>query len=360
MNNYLTIFLSIILCSSFCRANTVRFYDAEINEPVGGVTVIGNNGMIIGVSDAQGQMNVRSCDFPLHVTCMGYEPANVTSSIDTIMLSPATYSLSEVLIDSSGRPITRVVAYSRAYSTGATPSDTLQIFNEYMLEYFIANGKVKGYHKSDSEARIMAERSVARLAGQNAKDSIFEPRQEDEIKVLSFVEFLSKIPVEAVLETEAIRNGAISDTIMGKYYPKYIFRKIGDTYIVKRDMLSDHQGHTWCPWFFKMLGMTMHMNDITMTTGYQYNDNGKYDIQDLIYSTASFNVLAEGKLFKYIFKSKDSIILDSYYEQYPVSIEYLTIKEYDELRKEKGRSMDFEIPRSVSPLPAAVKRLTQR
>lgn len=56
-------------------------------------------------------------------------------------MASENYSLPEVSVVSGERPITRVVSYVREYSTGATSTDTIQMFSEYMVQSFHITGK---------------------------------------------------------------------------------------------------------------------------------------------------------------------------------------------------------------------------
>lgn len=52
-----------------------------------------------------------------------------------------------------------------------------------------------------------------------------QPRHEDEINLLSMMSLEAYLPGDRFKETEAIKAGAKSDTVQGKYYPKIMFRK---------------------------------------------------------------------------------------------------------------------------------------
>lgn len=344
-----------------CIANrTVVFYDHTAGECVGGVTVIANNGIILGCTDSQGRINLNQSDFPINISSIGYQPMIARIPCDTIELIPATYSLPEIEIGCEARPITRIVTYAREYTTGVTSSDTLQVFGQYMLESFIADGKVKGYSKSDARAKIFAGQVIGRNFNRDGEDKIFSPEESGEISMLSFINMVSDLPRKGISETTAIRNGFTFDSIPGKYSTAYRLSKLNNVYRSQFDILSDYEKHRFSPTIFKLIGMTMNMEEATFTAGYLANEKGEYSLQDLLYSTVNIKVNAQGKLFKHLLRVKESCELDINIEQYPVLTEYLTIEEYKALKKDKDRTIPISAPEIATPLPPAIINLQQK
>lgn len=341
--------------------DSITVLDKEDSGPVVGASAISAGGLIIGLTDSNGTIAADAKDYPLSFRSLGYEATTISAPADTVFLSPASYSLREVTVSSAGRPITRVLTYAREYCTGATPVDTLQLYNEYMLEYFFADGKVKGFHKSDNAATPLRIRRYGRISDSHGRDSVMRPRYDDDISALSFMQCMAFVPIEQKEETEAMRNGAATDTVHGKYSPQFVYRNSERLFTVDCDALSDKKDHKWSPWFFKLVGLTMDMEKADWSLAYRRNETGKYGIYDFICGTYNLHVLARGKLFKKLAGVKDAIGIDCYIEQYPVAVEHLTVDDYKEMRKDRlDRLEDFRIPDDVQPLPPAIEQLVDR
>ena len=334
--------------------------DSEDSLPVAGVAVIGGNGIIIGTTDADGSIAVgdEGC-YPLVIRAMGYKSATLDAPVDTLALEPAAYSLRELVVSPGERPISRVVCFAREYCTGATGSDTLQLYCEYMTESFIADGKVKGYKSYYTRPRPRAARRYARFAGEGT-DSVARPRYDDDVVgVLSWMEYLASVPGESIDERDAIRGGASTDTVAGKYSPKSVYKKTRASYIRTDDMLSDHKNHKYSPGFFKLLGFTIDTDKMTSSTVYKVNDRGRYGLHDYVYSTYSVHMLARGKHFKRWLHTKDPIDLDCYIELYPVAITRHTVEEFKAMKEEMTR-IEFAEPENLLPMIPAVKSLVEQ
>ncbi len=355
----LVCFAAIALC---CRAwQTLTLADGGDKAPVAGASVISSNGMIVGTTDKRGRIRVERKDLPLSVRSLGYESVTITSTDrDSVFMTPATYSLSEVVINSAERPITRVVTYAREYCTGATSTDSLQLYSEYILEYFVADGKVKGYRKSDRSARIKGVRRYGRVSNSQGLDSVMRPGERDELTVLSFIEDMASVPSEGLAETEAMRGGLAADTVQGKYYPKLIYRKNNGLFSIRRDGLADNKEHQWSPWYFRMIGLTLEMRRADTSMIFRQNSGGRYGLNDFIYSTCNLHFVGKGRLLKHVLEVKDAVDMYCYIEQYPVEIRRLTVDEYKGLRDGNDCDENFKMPVNVQPQAAAVKALVSR
>lgn len=362
MKNFISsIILAILPC--LCHAKGIIVVDSTDLGPVAGTTIISSNGLILGVTDNNGHATVNEHDYPLSIRSLGYESAFIDDiGIDSIPLTPAIYSLQEVVVDPKDRPITRVLAYVREYSTGATIGDTLQMYSEYMREYFFADGKVKGYDKSHRNGIERNVRRYGRIADANGLDSVMRPKYDDDITSLSFADFMTHIPFKQIKEPDIIKSGKTSaDTVSGKYYPRFIYRKTNNHFFMECDALSNHKGHKWSPLFFKILGMTMDFQKANWSLVYKSNNAGKYSINDFIFSTYNLNTLGKGKLLRKIIGVKDYISIDCYIELYPVKIERLTQEEYNEVKQEYyTRKSEFMTTDNLMPLPPSIQGLIDR
>ncbi len=356
-----------LLMISFCAFATspkVIVIDESNNAGIEGATVISDRGIILGITDREGGIKVeKEKDFPLTIRCVGFEPATIQMAADTIKLHPATYELSEVDVKAGERPIRKVTSYAREYCTGASPNDTMQLFAEYMLINYIPidEKKIKGFKSGDSAIWPKAARRFARFANSEGLDSVASPDKFDNVSHLSFYNLLVGVPVNSFPETEKIKSGAKVDSVMGKYYNSALYKKTDNNYIITYDRLANEENHSVSPMLFKIVGMTMDIDRMQSTYVYQIPTDSLYTPEDFIYTSGSIHALAKGKMFKWLLGKKD-VEVDCYAELYPVDIEYLTVDEYKEDRKErKDRTpIPFRKPQNLQPLPTAVERLVER
>lgn len=358
--------LTILMIATLAIVNAkdIKVIDSTDNSPLAGASVISSNGMIIGITDNEGKIKVENRDFPLTIRYMGYRSAQASAKDATISLQPEDYELPDVVISSAGRPITRVQTYMREYSTGSTPTDTLQLFNEYVVEYFLADGKVKGYSKGDAKAHVLAVRRRGRIYKSPDVDSVMQPRHEDEINLLSMMSLEAYLPGDRFKETEAIKAGAKSDTVQGKYYPKIMFRKSNGIYEREYDALADHKNHVTSPMIAKIFGLTMDIDEASKREIYKIEEGEDYGLQNYISSSTTISFLGRGKMFKRIFSVQQPIRINSYIEQYPVEITHLTVEEYKEQKEQRkdktAGTIKVQKPESLTPLSPAVEQLIER
>lgn len=354
----------IVSLLSFCfhiLGNRIIVADISDRYPVTGATAINRDGMIVGFSDANGAIAVSSTDFPVTLRSMGYESKEIYESMDTLFLTPATYPLSEVTVSAGERPISRVTAYAREYCSGITSTDTLQMYSEYMLEYFFADGKVKGFKKQHESPHVLAVKRYANISTSQCPDSIFQPKEDDEITFLSFMTNLASLPNSKIIAPAEFANGAKGIEVQGKYGVEKRLLYKPELFVINTDFLANYKDHSWSPWFFKMLGMTTDINEFDSSYIYRRNESHKYGINDLVSGRYNLKMLARGKGFKHILKVKEGIDINCLIEQYPVSVEHLTLEEYNECKKDfHKRKSEFVIPSSTEPLPAPIQNLVNR
>ena len=283
----------------------------------------------------------------------------MTGPADTVSLLAAQYSLPEVEILAGERPVRRVLWYAREYSTGSTGRDTMQLYSEYMLESFFTDNKIKGFRASDSNPSAKATRRYARISGKNRTDSVFMHKPGDDITTIAWGETFCTVPEGQIKETPAISEGATLDSIAGKYGTKLILKKSGNRYTRIIDNLSDSKNHSMSPALFKLFGMTIDINQYNSVLCFQQNEQGLYNIYDLLYSSVTLDVLARGKVFRWIFKSKEPLRMNTYIELYPVEITSHSVEEYKELRKSFD-PLAFRMPETMLPEIPAVTDLKTR
>lgn len=105
----------------------------------------------------------------------------------------------------------------------------------------------------------------------------------------------------------------------------------------------------------------MEIENAKMKTAYNITATGKYGVQDYVYDTCNLHILSKGKVMRKLLRMNGIIGIDSYIEQYPVEIEYLTVEEYKEMRK-KGddETLPIAIPDNAQPLASPIQSLVDR
>lgn len=352
---------SLLLClgiNCILQANIpVCVVDRADRSPIIGATVIDRSGIILGITDGNGQIYVKSRNsFPLTVRFIGYEP-QTSSESDTIAMTATSYALKEVEINPADRPIKRVLCFAREYSSGISDQDTMQLYCEYISEAFIAEGKVKGYNKLDSRPRTKGTKRYARIV-KAGNDSIFKPRYDDDVTGLSWYDFMAFLPTEKLELRDALKNGAKTDTVFGKYGPQFVYSLKNNTYSQKADILSNHKDRKWSPFLFKLLGMTVDIDAGSWATSFKDNGSGSFSIYDMINSTFNIHMIGRGKLIKKIFGTQSPIEMDSYLEIYPLEITNCTVEEYKEMTK-SSTPLPMQYPANLQPLSPAVRSLVE-
>ena len=349
----------LILSAALSQAKGLIVVGRDDGMTVAGATLLSATGHILGITDKNGAVTLPdNAVYPLAVRSMGYEVATVAAPRDTVVLNVMDYALPEVSVTATERPFRRVVWYAREYSTGTVGSDTMQLYSEYMFESFHVDRKVKGYHSSDALLSTKAIKRYARISGANRCDSVFRPRESDDITTLAWGGAFCKLPGGRTEETQAIREGAPADSIAGKYGTDKIYLKGDNRYMVIADILSSHKEHRWSPSIFKLFGMTIDIGRYESMLCFRQNEHGVYELYDLMYSSVNLEVLARGKVFKWILKSKEPIKMNTCIELYPVEITSHSLTEYKEMRKDKAL-LEFRQPESVLPEIPAVTEIKQ-
>ncbi|MDE7393984.1 MAG: hypothetical protein K2M80_05880, partial [Muribaculaceae bacterium] len=212
----LLINLIFLLIPVLGKAKELVVVEMTDNTPLQGATVIGKSGLIVGLTNEKGEITSPPVSqYPLTIQYIGFKPVTIDAHTDTIALTPAEYSLSEIVVNPCERPIKRMTFYAREYASGATGSDTLQLFTEYMFEAFLvdSNTKVKGYKKKDSNLRLKNLKRYARYMNASGLDSIAKPDENDEITLLSWKDILTvpnyKITVDSSLSTTSATSNEI-------------------------------------------------------------------------------------------------------------------------------------------------------
>ncbi len=359
MRRYLTLIFVWIALIAPAKSN-LKVVAGDNDEPLSGATVFSKTGIIIGMTDKNGNIAVPSVnDYPLTVRCLGYEPAKCSNDQAEVKLSNIPFTLQEVVVTPVDRPVERIVCYFREYITGVVDADTLMYYNEHIGDFMLTTrDKVKGF-KSKNSPRFMRSRLYARMANADGLDSIFRPKYRDDTFAW---EGLIGIPRGKIKITERMANGAGVDTIAGKHGVKSILRRPSkSSYIVQTDFLADHKSHSMSPFIFKLLGMTIDFTECQGSWIYQSTKpTTEFRPADIQCSTFSMSVLGKGKWLKKMFKTDSEVQMYCFYEIYPIRVDYLTVEEAKELWNNTPPREEWVVSPYARPLYPAIQRLVDQ
>lgn len=351
--------LCIILAAAVA-AGAMVVVDAADASSVYAAVVYSKSGLVLGFTDNAGAIsNVAPGDFPLTVRTIGYEQQSVATPVDTVRLTRQAHRLGEVVVTASSRPVTKITAYVRQYCSGATPKDTTRQLSEYMVDIFVAPKGTKGYREKDSHPRVRNTIRYTHHTDNEGTDSVARLSEADDDALFSLLDFFITIPADELSEPEAITAGAVADTLQGKYSAKEISTKNNGFYLRKFDYLSDHEQHHWQPWFFKLLGLSVDMTQMTQCVAYAANETGRYMPDDYLYGVFSTTMTGSGKWIKKSFHSNDPVEINCVVEIYPVETTHHTVDEYKELRRDDS-IVAFAKSRWTPELPAPMARMVER
>ena len=357
MRQIVLIVMIFVGCCAYAGNMTV--VDDADSSPVAGATVIGSSGMILGRTDSYGRIQISdSRDFPVTVRCIGYEPLSLAEFVESARLVPASYELGELVVSPADRPVMQVVCFAREYCSGITGSDTMQLYCEYMTVSYLTDGKVKGYKENDARPSYRNVRRYARIT-KDGRDSISRPVYDDYLTQLSWFDFMAFLPTGKTEAPEAIRKGAESDSVPGKYGTQFLYRKKNNLFTKTADVLSNHKDRKWSPWFFKLIGMTVDIEVGSWSLSFSSNPSDSYGIRDFVCGTYNIRMLGRGKWLKKAFGSKHPIAMETYVELYPVEIRNCTVAEYKEARDDLSK-IPFRYPDYLQPLAPSIKTLVDR
>lgn len=337
-------------------AHAVVVADVATKEPIVAAVVFSANGSIVDNTDIDGRATkLTSGDFPVTVKCLGYKQRISVAMSDTLFMEQDFHELGEVIVTPGQRPIMNVLCYIREYTSGGTTTDTVQYFAEHMAMFYIPQGKVKGFKASNSP-QILSSKLYQRIM-RNGRDSVFKPEyRPDDISWIDLVSY----PEKCVQQTDKIKQGAMIDTIMGKHHVKTITRKTDKFYFESTDALADKKDHKMSPFIFKMLGMTIDFNEMSINRAYRAKEDGLYKPEDMMMSTLAIEVIGKGKWIKKAFNSKDPVTMKGLFEIYPIKIDYLTIDEAKNMLYENPPKVKFQRSELASFLPSGIQDIVKR
>ena len=348
--------LAVALVAS-AASDSIIVLDATDNAPVIGATAFSRSGTIIGITEADGRIDrIKPTSYPITVKCLGYAPADCENGRETLRLIPATYPLGEVTVTPYDRPIARIICYIREFTSGETTTDTIQCFSEHMADFYIPTVKVKKF-KGNKSPRIIKSKVYERYANNQGTDSVKIPdHTHDDISWCELISF----PSEKREEPEELRSGATIHTSSGKSGAAAIHRKTGGIYTESIDYLADRKEHVYSPNFFKLMGFTIDITEMRGAWAYPQNDTGIHQPWDLLYGTFSLDITGRGKWIKKAFNASEPVRMHAFYEIYPVSVEYVTVKEAKEQLNKKVPATKFRRSELAGPLSPSIESIVAR
>ena len=339
-------------------ASATTVLDASTRQPLPKASIFDYKGNFIAVTDNNGVIpsTVSKSAFPINIRYVGYNPVDVENpAVETVELEEAIYTLPEITIDDKSRNMLDLTAYVREYGSGTTDTDSIIQYSEQIVDFMLPRTK-KAKFKGWKDARVLAERSY-REKITNGKDT-FTYHENDKGRGFGF-KYMDKY----ILPDAIAAGNSISETIMGKHFPKEEWKVRGDHYYLRKDELADKKDHKISPVFAKMLGMTMDFNTQEYTYVFDGNKDGRkidkeFTAEDVTSASGTWEIVFSGKVTKWAFESKEPVIFNHYAEVFIIDRAYLTADEARELKKNPPIvSMQFKAPENIPPAVPAMAEL---
>ncbi len=353
MTRIVAILTLLVLPFAICAKKMYVVAQSD-SQPLSGTILMSGNGTIVGMTDEEGACECMAESLPITVRCIGYKDQHIAVvPPDTVFLLPETYELSEIVVNPADRPILKLRCYIREYTTGTFGSATIQMFGEYMADYFLNDKKVKGFHKI-STPYVRAKRARVRYKNSAGLDSIAKPSDTDEF--LSWIDLCSINPHRRTM-ADSVMNGA-TETVMGKYKQFSTCRINNNRLVYSRDILANYKGHHWSPWFLKLIGFTIDASEMRSKDVFLIDDKGNYGPHSLQMATYTMEMTIKSKFIKKAFHTKEPIKSFSTVEVYPLEAQYLTVKEAKDLEWDYSQRTIEQSPLAPE-LPANIKEMLE-
>lgn len=357
----MTKFISILMVLASTVSSTAKttvVTDASDGSALAGVSVFDSRGRLAELTDEAGRFACGEALYPLTLRSLGYEELRLGRQTDTVRLSPVSYALGEMEINAAERDVIRLTCYAREYASTGSGNDSISLFGEYMLDFFIPReGNSK--FKASGTPRVLASKSVLHQRGRNGLDTVVTSGEM--IEMLTWLPLASP-PKRTVEEPESWREtkGPMADTIRGKSGFSEIRRRTPVGFKVSHDYLANHKSHRFSPLFMKLIGFTVDFSEMRSNASYRPGHAGKYRPDDLSALTFSMRALGRGKWIKKAFDVDKPVDIRSYIELYVVDREYLPTDEAKAMMKSQTETIEITAPTEALPLDAATARLLER
>lgn len=348
----------IILVWAF-DANAFRLVDAETKASLPLASISDRSGNIVGMTDKTGEIPLLSRDsYPITFNYMGYTPLQVLKPAeDDVMMIQQEYDLPEIVVIPGSRPLLHLSGYLREITSILGSADSVTIFKESMVDFLVPveKSKVKGWNK----ARELASGTYVRMSNSSGLDSV---STSHEYEFMLWGNRKSMIPSAIKLPDNIKGTDVACDTVMGKYYPKIIWRKNGDVTRLYGDALANEKNHVTSPLALKLFGLTTDVTEISDNYVFDTPEGDFIRPMDLRQLSVTIDMLAKGKLFKKTFDSSSPVNVRTYMELYLTDREFLSEEEGKILKKEIPaiEPSDILAPANANPLHPAIIRTVER
>ena len=233
----------------------------------------------------------------------------------------------------------------------------MTLFFEYMAHRFVPTTKDAKFG-GNSSLRILNKSCYSRYKVGN-KDSVAIDYNSKFPSLLSiFDSNNNQLEVAEELKAQKGPNKLYQKT--SKSGMSLIQKQNAQTFTSIEDFLANKNNHTFSPLPFKIMGLTMDINQFFLTHTYRANDSCVYLPKDLLEAGFVMEAIGRGKHIRRAIMSENPVDIRSMVELYLVDSEYLSNKEAKAEYHDKEAGLMFEIPASVPPLNAATKNMIER
>ena len=365
------ILLAIILLGCALSANAqIKVVDSTNGNTVILAQIQDAKGHLLGFTTKEGLLpnDIKAVE-GITIQHMAYEPYVLTAAdleSKTVMLTPRTFNVDEVVIKGNKQDYVYLRGYYRKYKTENWLDTLQQSYTEGMLEYVIKNsdwsfGKSPRILTADIYEIDMYGDSICRTSH----------KFNDEKKMSSVKRFLPGLDGELLINSYKVEKLDFSlnaDTLQGKFWPKAYFAKTGNTINVGTDQLADKDDHSMrFPLVNTLLGIDIKLTDVNENQLYHQREKGQYKFSSLLAISECNAAQIGGRRVAKSFKKKYNVEVSKkdypvkahyYAEVYFTEMEYISKDKAKELKNQKGydTSIKNEIPENVPELsPATIK-----
>lgn len=358
MRLFLSIFLGLLITTFSIQAQQ-RIIDATNQLPVAAASIFDHSGNMVGFTWNDGTLSdIPTSVYPISIRCMGYETITIPSpDQEEWSMQPKSYELEEVVVIPVKRNVLKQTFYVREFFSMNTQTDTITYYTEHMADRFIRTSKDTKF-RGDPMLRTLNSRTYARYRIEDI-DSVFCEKNPDLPSMLTIIDFND----ESYTAPESFKASSNTTQLYekpGKSGPSIIYKQNDATFSVIEDGLADKKNHSWSPWPFKLLGLTMEIKQFFFAYAFQANEKGVYEAKDLTESNIVIEAEGRGKHIRKILKSEKPITMRVMIELYIVDRDYLSDEEAKEESKSTPKNVEFVIPSTVPPLNAATHKMVER
>lgn len=347
----------LLMLSAAClaEARTV-VVDGTDGSPLAAASVFDAGGVMIDLTDADGAFSTPQA---ASVRCMGYMPAAVTASTDTLRMTPLPYELDELAVRPADKDVMRMVCYVREFCGCSADTVSQAAFGEYMVDYMLPLKKLKKF-KGRTIPRALLSRNIMKTVRAGHPDSLTVNADVSEVSWLQLADVPEGKDGKPTVIPDSLRGRTVTDTVWGKSGPVKIMRLTPERISVFIDPLAETKEHRCSPWFFKLFGLTIDFNELSANDAYRVNPRGELRPEDLLMRTFTMEATGRGKWIKKSFGSKNPVRMRCFFEIYPVELTYLSVDEAREIEDKPDKPKDFTVPDIAMPLDAATLDMIEK